>query len=411
MSATPRDPTGLEPAKPRGIVRLNRRGLWALGVIVVSVGVAAVVALQAQGNRKGELRTASLPAPPPEARWYQKESDAIFEPTALPTAEPLARETPLPVLVLPDRGPTKNTLEARREQAFIRALGAKALVSEFQKGTGRLSDRSGQAPAGMTTPANVFPIAAQGASSGPGFPGEDPNLQERKEAFLKLDERAEVVGSRVRPPLSRFEIKAGSVIPAILVAGINSDLPGQTIAQVRENVFDTETGASLLVPQGTRVVGLYDSRVAYGQERVLVNWKRFVFPDGTSLSLQDGMPGADAAGYAGFSDQVDNHLMALFGRAILLSAITAGVELSQRGIESSSTGTGLSAADVASASLGQNLGQVATEVVRRSLNRQPTLVVRPGYRFNIMVTQDLVLPGPYPEVTPSVSARDKGEKE
>jgi type IV secretion system protein VirB10 len=411
MSTASRDPTGLEPARPRGIVRLNRRGLWALGVIVVSVGVAAVVALQAQGNHKGELHTASLPAPPPEARWYQKESDAIFEPTALPTAEPLGRQTPLPVLALPERGPTQNPLEARREQALIRALGAKALVSEFQKGAiGRLSDRSGQG-VGAATPANVIPVGSQGPTSGASFPGEDPNLQEWKEAFLKLDERGEVVASRVRPPLSRFEIKAGSVIPAILVAGINSDLPGQTIAQVRENVFDTETGASLLVPQGTRVVGLYDSRVAYGQERVLVNWKRFVFPNGASLSLKDGMPGADTAGYAGFTDQVDNHLMALFGRAILLSAITAGVELSQRGIEGSSTGTGLSAADVASASLGQNLGQVATEVVRRGLNRQPTLVVRPGYRFNIMVTQDLVLPGPYLEGAPSRNDEGKLEKE
>ncbi|MGH7860141.1 MAG: TrbI/VirB10 family protein, partial [Candidatus Binatia bacterium] len=100
-------------------------------------------------------------------------------------------------------------------------------------------------------------------------------------------------------------------------------------------------------------------------------------------------------GFAGFSDQVDNHLFQLFGRAILLSAITAGVELSQRGFRDRDAGLGLSAADVASASLGQNLGQVATEVVRRGLNRQPTLVVRPGYRFNIMVTQDLVLPGPY----------------
>ena len=202
------------------------------------------------------------------------------------------------------------------------------------------------------------------------------------------------------------------MIPAILVAGIDSDLPGQTIAQVRENVFDSATGAHLLVPQGTRIVGVYDSHVAYGQERVLVNWKRIIFPDGRSLSLKDGMPGADAAGFAGFSDQVDNHLFALFGRAILLSAITAGVELSQSGLEGQSTLQSPSAANVASAALGQNLGQVATEVVRRGLNRQPTLVVRPGYRFNIMVTQDLVLPGPYPEdVIKNVGSEAPEDKE
>ena len=145
-----------------------------------------------------------------------------------------------------------------------------------------------------------------------------------------------------------------------------------------------------------------------GQHRVLVVWTRLLFPNGTSLSLKDGMPGADAAGSAGFSDQVDNHLFPLFGRAILLSAITTGVELSQRGFQDRG-GFAVSAPDVASASLGQNLGQVASEVVRRGLNRQPTLVVRPGYRFNIMVTQDLVLPGPYPEERPANAASAEPE--
>ena len=407
MSAPLRDPIGLEPARPGGIVRLSRRGVWALGAIVVAVGVAAIVALQAQGKHSRDVRTASLPAPPPEARWYQQQSDALFKPTEVPVVPPTPREAPTPSLSLAEKAPQKDPLEARRAQAFMRALDSKALVSEFQKGASKKaaespSDRS----ADGAMPSTLAGLGTPGNASGFAPLGEDQNLQERKEGFLKLDGRDEILSSRVRPPLSRFEVKAGSVIPAILVAGIDSDLPGQTIAQVRENVFDTQSGAHLLLPQGTRVVGLYDSRVAYGQERVLVNWKRLIFPNATSLILKEGMPGADAAGYAGFSDQVDNHLLSLFGRAILLSAITTGVELSQRGFQDRG-GFAVSAPDVASASLGQNLGQVASEVIRRGLNRQPTLVVRPGYRFNIMVTQDLVLPGPYPEDRPT----DVGEHE
>ena len=396
MTAPSRDPQGLEPARPQ-VVRLSRRGLWALGVIVVVVAVSAVIALQAQDRRRQEQRRQGIPPPAPEARWYHQEPDALFEPASAPAPEPTPLPALTPALRLPEREPEKDPLEMRREQAYMRALDSKALVVEFQKDA-RVTARETLRP--VPPPASGAPAALAALERLPGVPGtspepDDPNLQERKETFLNLDGRGEVLDSRVRPPLSRYELKAGSVIPSILVAGINSDLPGQTIAQVRENVYDTKTGAHLLLPQGTRIVGVYDSRVAYGQERVLVNWKRLIFPDGTSLSLRDGMPGADAAGFAGFSDQVDNHLFQLFGRAILLSAITAGVELSQRGFRDGDAGLGLSAADVASAALGQNLGQVATEVVRRGLDRQPTLVIRPGYRFNVMVTQDLVLPGPY----------------
>jgi type IV secretion system protein TrbI len=396
VSSPSRDPQGLEPPRPHGIVRLSRRGLWALGIIMVSVAVSGLVALQAQDRKRRERRSTTIPAPPPEARWYQQQSDALFKPVAVPAAEPTPFGAPTPSLRLVPKEPQKDPMEMRREQAYMRALDSKALVSEFKNSASR-----GGGEAGSRAPAAPGELASHAALdrlrdglSGASTP-DDQNLQSRKEDFLDLDREGETLSSIVRPGVSPHEVKAGSVIPAILIAGMNSDLPGQTIAQVRENVFDTPTGAHLLLPQGTRIVGLYDSHVAYGQQRVLVNWKRLIFPNGTSLSLEDGMPGADAAGYAGFSDKVDNHLFELFGRAVLLSAITAGVELSQRGFNDRDRGVGLSAADVASASLGQNLGQVAVEVVRRGLNRQPTLIVRPGYRFNIMVTQDLVLPGPY----------------
>src|SRR5690606_12184961 len=125
-----------------------------------------------------------------------------------------------------------------------------------------------------------------------------------------------------------YEVKAGSLVPAVLITQANSDLPGQLIAQVRENVFDTATGAHLLIPQGTRAIGVYDSLVAFGQERVLVAWQRLIFPDGSSLNLES-MPGTDLAGAAGFHDRVRRDYVRIFGGAILLSAISAGLQISQ----------------------------------------------------------------------------------
>jgi len=207
-------------------------------------------------------------------------------------------------------------------------------------------------------------------------------------------ERPDVLPATLREPASPYEVKAGTIIPAVLLTGISSDLPGQLIAQVREPVFDTESGRHLLIPQGARLIGLYDHQVVYGQERVLITWKRVIFPNATSLSLKDGMPGTDATGAAGFNDQVNHHLIRVFGNALLLSIISAGVQLSQipdfgRGF------AGPSAGNVLGGAVGQELGQTSSELIRRGMNVAPTIEIRPGYAFNVMVIQDLVFPGPY----------------
>jgi type IV secretory pathway VirB10-like protein len=134
--------------------------------------------------------------------------------------------------------------------------------------------------------------------------------------------------SQPEAPRSPFELRAGFVVPATLISGINSDLPGQIMAQVAQNVYDTPTGKHLLIPQGSRLVGSYSSDVAYGQARVLVAWQRIVFPDGKAMDI-GAMPGADSAGYAGFNDQVNNHYLRLFGSAFLMSGVTAGITMSQ----------------------------------------------------------------------------------
>jgi type IV secretory pathway VirB10-like protein len=197
----------------------------------------------------------------------------------------------------------------------------------------------------------------------------------------------------LHPAGSPFRISAGALIPAVLTAGINSDLPGQTTALVRRNVYDSRTGRYLLVPQGSRLVGEYDSRVAFGQRRVFVAWNRLIFPDGRSLDLA-GMQGADVAAAAGLRDRVNNHFVRTFGSALLIAAVSAGVQLSQPD-DDGNFQSGPTPSQLAAAAVGQELGRVATEYLRRNLDVRPTIEVRPGYELNVEVTADLDLPGPY----------------
>ncbi|MBP9806534.1 MAG: TrbI/VirB10 family protein, partial [Candidatus Accumulibacter sp.] len=180
----------------------------------------------------------------------------------------------------------------------------------------------GGAGGSASSPPQLLPTAVAGgrnnvAQFGNGSGGSSSEQGER----WKLD-------SRLEAPRSPFELRAGFVIPGTLISGINSELPGQIMAQVAQNVYDTPTGKHLLIPQGSRLVGRYSSDVAYGQARVLVAWQRIVFPDGKAIDI-GAMPGADGVGYAGFTDQVNNHYLRLFGSALLMSAVTAGITYSQ----------------------------------------------------------------------------------
>ncbi|KRS67448.1 TrbI/VirB10 family protein [Campylobacter coli] len=188
-------------------------------------------------------------------------------------------------------------------------------------------------------------------------------------------------------PLSTYEIKAGWNIPAILITGVNSDLPGQILVQVTQNVYDSATGKYLLIPQGTKVVGAYSSNIIYGQSRLLVAWNKLIFPNGDTLNL-DGMQGTSQDGYTGFEDQVDNHYFRIFGSAFLLSSISAGIALSDNSDTNSEKET---ASDKAIAQAIQQMGQVASEMIRKNMNISPTLKIRPGYKFNIFATKDIIL--------------------
>lgn len=234
---------------------------------------------------------------------------------------------------------------------------------------------------------------------------DETNPQAEKKTFLKEAERQtpSYLPHAVENPHSSYEIKTGTIIPAILISGINSDLPGPITAQVRESIYDTIAGRHLLIPQGARLQGVYDSSIAYGQNRVLIAWQRLIFPNGQSLKLS-GMPGTDVSGYAGFSDQVNNHYGRLFTSAVLMSAISAGLQLSQPQ-QSNQTNAQPSINQTLAQNVGINLSQTTDQLLRKNLNIQPTLEIRPGYLFNVSVTQDIIFPAPYSDYTPKFALK------
>lgn len=187
-------------------------------------------------------------------------------------------------------------------------------------------------------------------------------------------------------------VNTGFVIPATLITGVNSDLPGHLIGQVSQNVYDTATGQYLLIPQGTKLFGIYNSGILFGQERVMVAWNRLVYPDGRTLDLGQ-MAGSDMGGYSGFTDQVNNHYWKLFKSAFLLSMVTASVTYTDNKYVNDKDTT--SASSAMAEALGNELGSVTTELIRKHMNVAPTLEIRSGYRFNVIVNKDISFNAPY----------------
>ena len=221
----------------------------------------------------------------------------------------------------------------------------------------------------------------------------DPNMQTSKEAFFNEDiKELGYLPNTVLPQVSPYELKRGSVIPATLITGLNSDLPGPITAQVSHNVYDSASGYRLLIPQGAKLVGRYDSKVSFGQQRVLVVWTDLVFPNGATLQI-GAMAGTDAEGYGGFKDKVDRHLWRTFGSAALIALIGTGIDRSMP--ESSTVTTQETASDAARRNFAESFGRVAEQTISQNLNVQPTIRIRPGYRFNVLVDQDIIFPSAY----------------
>jgi type IV secretion system protein VirB10 len=209
-------------------------------------------------------------------------------------------------------------------------------------------------------------------------------MQDRKLAFVNAAvDRRTVTPDRVQEKVSPYVVQAGTVIPAALITGIKSDLPGTITAQVTEQVYDTPTGKQLLIPQGARLIGQYDSQVAFGQSRVLLVWNRIIMPNGTSIVLER-QPGADAEGYSGLEDDVDYHWGQLFRAAILSTLLGVGTEIGSSNNENEiARAIRQSGQDTAS--------DVGRQLIRRQLNIQPTLTIRPGFPVRVIVNRDLIL--------------------
>ncbi len=410
--------------------RLNRLPIIVVIVIIVLFFGVVIVGLSWRGlsfNRGNELDTSSkTPATTFGDQLKRGVTDGII-------GEPEQREVFQPTPVIVDREPVRDPVVERRNeirterrsqlepeaewkarlkreqdeqviretqrqrmaslQARATALDSplKVDVSEIQKNASESRTDTRQPLNATTNSASDLYAAAM--KSGLLGQNVDQNGQTSKEDFFNQDIKdLGYLPNQVVPQLSPYELKRGSVIPATMITGLNSDLPGRISAQVSQNVYDSATGYRLLIPQGAKLFGRYDSKVSFGQERVLVVWTDLIFPNGSTLQI-GGMSGTDAEGYGGFKDKVDRHLWRTFGSAALVAIIGTGIDMSMP--ESSTLATQDTASDAARRNFAESFGRVAEQTISKTLNVQPTIRIRPGYKFNILVDQDIVFPQPY----------------
>ena len=221
---------------------------------------------------------------------------------------------------------------------------------------------------------------------------DDINKQPEKKAFLSENPKKNYNEDILKEPISKYEIKAGGIIPGVMLTGINSDLPGTMTANIREDVYDTVTGRILLIPKGTRVIGKYSSSISFGQSRVLVVWQRLIFPNGKSINLEN-FEGADMSGYSGLVGTVDNHTLKLFQGVILSSILGAAAGIID---DNGNNNNNNSWRNNAGRGAGEEIVTIGEAIASRLLAVQPTIKIAPGSRFNIMVNSDLILE-PYNE--------------
>lgn len=317
----------------------------------------------------------TVPEPTPEERRiaaaYQREQEAMLAPTGIRSGDGASSLTSFPVAGTPPSGAG----DLAQVAALTQALGG--------RGSNPLSPALERAVS----------FSPAGSPNDPDYEGQ--NMQTAKAGFLASAQQRKTddyLRSTRTAPLSSCEIKAGWEIPAVLEQSLNSDLPGEIKALIASNVFDTASGRYLLIPQGARLVGKYDSRISYGQDGVQVAWDRIIFPDASSVDI-DGMVGLDAHGNAGLRYDVDHHYKRLFGFAALTSAFSAAFDLSQRNTQTALTYPSIG--DTATASVGREMSQTGAMITRRNLNVQPTIKVPVGYKFTVRVNRDILFDAPY----------------
>ena len=400
-------------ASPTGIKvkRLNRKPMFIVFILGLCVLTAFTYLIIQSGNRQREqvveepipysidqAAAKSLLSGKPEYGVIEMAEDEPPEEPA-PVATPRRRAKPKPKPEKPELTLEQKEIariRAAKLQRYERAVSAPTNVGRSMGGDngakGVLSSAQAQAQAlaGLQNPIDKMLKSRESMQSALGK-DDDPNKQQHKADFYMQDQPATEYLTHTRnKQRSPLEVKTGTVIPATMLGGLNSDLPGMILAQVSQNVYDTATGDYLLIPQGSRLVGLYDNFIAYGQSRALVAWNRIIYPDGSTLELE-GMPGTDQAGYAGLEDQVDNHYFKIFGSAILMSVITGAYDYSQ-GNTTGLTGDVRTAGDTMASAVAREMAQTSQMLLRKNLSIQPTIKIRPGYKLNVMVNRDIIFP-------------------
>lgn len=376
--------------EPRRVTRLSRKVLIGLGG-VASIAIAAALFWALDTNRRGsqsatELYNTDNATPADGLAGLPRDYTNIPKlGPALPgdLGRPIlrAQEAGKPIVTPNIQTPRVDPEEQRRLAEIEAARLAKLFTdSRGERTMGGQTIASAIAPASAVDPATGMPIPSE---TPPLDARSAQNMHDRKLAFLNGEtDRRTVSADRVQEKVSPYVVQAGTVIPAALITGIKSDLPGQITAQVTEHVYDSPTGSHLLIPQGARLIGQYDSQVAFGQSRVLLVWNRLIMPDGSSIVLER-LQGADTQGFSGLEDEVDYHWGQLFKAAALSTLLGIGTELSSDDESDIASAIRESAQDSAS-----DIGQ---QIVGRQLNIQPTLTIRPGFPVRIIVNRDLVM--------------------
>lgn len=377
----------LRPERPR-VTRLSRKVLIGLGgVSGLAIAAALIYALQSRNTNQSAQELYSIENRPTADGLTVLPRDYTGIPRLGP---PLPGDLGRPILSaqnqgqpVPPSGPLPQPGMTPEEQRRLQEIEAARLSKLFAATAIRVSTPVIPTTA-TTTPGTTFAVPAEAP---PLDPNAVQNMQDRKLAFVNgpVDRRT-VSPDRLANPASPYVVQAGTVIPAALLTGIRSDLPGQVTAQVTEHVYDTPSGKFLLIPQGSRLIGQYDSQVSFGQKRVLLVWNRIMLPDGKSIVLER-QQGADARGFSGLEDEVDYHWWDLIKAAALSTLLSVGAELGSDRDESDL----VRALRRGSQDSISNTGQ---QIVRRQLNIQPTLTIRQGFPVRVIVNRDLVM-APY----------------
>ncbi|CAH0355384.1 MULTISPECIES: TrbI/VirB10 family protein [Sphingomonadaceae] len=370
---------------PPRVMRLSRKALAVMGVAAgLGIGGSLIYALRPPGEKAAQelyntdSRTTAdaITSGPKDYGQTPRLGPPLPGDLGRPIVSAQQRGDAVPVPVPPvgaQPDPRAQAAEAARQRAAQERDAARTSAVFLGSGGGASSSAAPALPS-LAVASPATPAAGDTAAQ---------SDQAAKRAFMAQAANQRTVSvERLTAPASPNIVQAGSIIPAALITGVRSDLPGQITAQVTANVYDSPTGRILLIPQGARLIGEYDSEIAAGQTRVLLAWDRLIMPDGRSIVLER-QPGADGAGFAGLQDRVNQHWGNLLKAAAVSTLLGVGAELGADSEDDLTRALRRGSQDT--------INQTGQQIVRRQLNVQPTLTIRPGHPLRVILTRDLVL--------------------